>query len=270
MAETSPNPTENTPNPAASEAVSSPEGSTQAQGPQATGQGEAAESFTNIDPKTLTPELRTVYDNMYRGFQEKNRGMAEVRKQASEYKEKADIYDELSRDDQFVSYWNNPKAQKQPAATPEAESVDNDPETEVRTLKNQVSDLQKSQQRNDTDRFIDSYAMETDKDGNLLRPEFRKLTDNGLVPMFFAQDPSKTQKDRKIKLAKAYTRAVDFVNGIREEGRKAVLPEIQSKANQTVEEPSVATGASYSGPDPKKLTTREAFEMSKRGQFVPQ
>jgi hypothetical protein len=59
----------------------------------------AEESFTSVDPKTLSPELQAVYKNLQADYTKKTMSVADVRK-------KADAYDQVSKDQRFVDYWN--------------------------------------------------------------------------------------------------------------------------------------------------------------------
>lgn len=75
---------------------------------------QGAPSFTHVDPNTLSPELRGTYDNMLRDYKSKTGELAEQRKGLTDSQEKARLYDEISKDEAFVSYWNKPGKQDTP------------------------------------------------------------------------------------------------------------------------------------------------------------
>jgi hypothetical protein len=71
---------------------------TPSQSGQATTQVQSApaeESFSNIDPKTLPPELQAVYKNLQADYTKKSQSNADVRK-------KAEQFDQISKDQRFV------------------------------------------------------------------------------------------------------------------------------------------------------------------------
>ena len=81
---------------------------------QSDGQNEtdSQEGLGNIDPKTLPPALKAVYDNLYRDYQKKTtsiaeRVKAEVAKSVSGYKEKAEQFEQIVNNDEFVKMWND-------------------------------------------------------------------------------------------------------------------------------------------------------------------
>ena len=72
----------------------------------------AEEMFGNVDPRTLPPQLKSVYDNMLRGFKEKTTKLSETVKsetaKATEaFKQKADLYEQFATNEDFVKQWNS-------------------------------------------------------------------------------------------------------------------------------------------------------------------
>src|SRR5438132_8579355 len=63
------------------------------------------ESFTSVDPKTLSPELLAVYKSMQSDYTKKLAPLAETRK-------KADAFDKVTSRSDFKDWWNGASKQQ--------------------------------------------------------------------------------------------------------------------------------------------------------------
>jgi len=72
------------------------------------------------------------------------------------------------------------------------------------------------------------------------------------------------------KLNEAYSWAKAVTQKYYEKGRADALKRIEQKVAGSTEPPTQATKGAYTGPDPKKLSVREAMDLAKKGIKVPQ
>lgn len=258
------------------------------------GQGASVEEqFSNIDPKTLSPELQAVYKNLQSDYTKKTQAIAERAK-------KADSYDQISKDQRFVDYWNGLnrqqkadfKEQKQEAEKRLGEKIDDQrfqkafetkdgfldliaevvKETSAKDRK-EIENLSQYKKVNEASSIVEAFAKEAGKDGKPLRPDFYSLDDDGLINGFLqlnAPEKGYSSEDYPAKLNEAYTWAKTLSQKYYEKGRQEALVRIQQKAATSTNTPTQAAKGVYSGPDPKKMSVREAMDLAKRGVKVPQ
>lgn len=275
--------------PAANEASTSQNGQAATQAQSAP----AEEQFTTVDPSTLPPELQAVYKNLQADYTKKTMSVADIRK-------KADAYETLTKDQKFVDYW---KGMNQ---TQKADFKEQKAEAE-KTLGQKISDERfqkafetkdgfleliaevaqemggKSQKKieqleqklslKDAQDAVDSFATEMGKDGKPVRPDFYNLDEDSLITGFLQlnMDPSKgiSGAEYNQKLNEAYSWAKNVSQKYYEKGRVEALQTIQRKVAASSEPPTGAAKGAYSGPDPKKITPAEAYQMAKKGIRVP-
>lgn len=250
----------------------------------------AEESFSSIDPSTLPPEMQAVYKSLQADYTKKTQSIAEAKK-------KADYYDQISKDQRFVDYYNGlnrqqkadlkkqePEAVKRLAeriSPEEFQKAFSSPEEfmgflekankytsesyqkEIQTLKQQLS-------VKDAGDVVESFATQM-KDGQLVRPDFYQLDEDGLITGYLSvnQPEEASEKAYQQKLNEAYTWAKQMTTKYYEKGRQDALARIQQKAAASTEMPTGSAKGAYTGPDPKKLTPGEAFQLAKKGIRVP-
>jgi hypothetical protein len=269
-------------------------GTPENQSGQATTQVQSApteESFSSIDPTTLPPELQSIYKSLQADYTKKTQGVADTRK-------KADAYDQISRDQRFVDYWQGLnrtqkaefKEQKAEVEKRLGEKITDDEFQKAFTDKDaylslhekMIRDvLEKSQQKiqeleqklsvKDAQDIVSSFATEIGKDGKPVRPDFDSLDEDRLITGYLNVNPPESQSEQAYvnRLNEAYGWAKAISQKYYDKGRSEALQIIQKKAATSTEPPTSGAKGIYSGPDPKKLTVREAMELAKKGQRVP-
>lgn len=253
----------------------------------------AADQFSNIDPETLPPELQAVYKNLQADYTKKTQSIAERTK-------KADSYDQISKDPRFVEYWNGLnrqqkaefKEQKAEAEKKIGEVISNEEfqsafqdkdawlemiakvarEANAKDRK-EIESLKQYKTVTEASNIVESFATEAGPDGKALRPDFYALDEDGLINGFLrVNSPEKgySAEEYPSKLNEAYNWAKSLSQKYYEKGRSEALARIQQKVATSTNAPTQAVKGAYTGPDPKKLSVREAMELAKKGQRVPQ
>lgn len=290
----SPTPEAQTATPAVTpEPVSSNSGTAPTNGSQAPAAAPSEETFFSGDPNSLPPELKQAYTNMLKDYKAKTQSIADVRK-------KAEAYDQVSKDQRFVDYW---KGLNQ---TQKADFKEQKAEVE-KTLGQRITDeefergfkdkdsyvamqekiaqmaFEKSQKKiekleeqlsiKEAKDIIQDFSMETGKDGKPLRPDFDKLDEDGLINGFVRLSTDPNKKMSSSEYSQALQQGYDFAKRVSqkfyEQGKAEALKIIQVKAASSTEPPTQAAKGAYTGPDPKKLSVREAMDLAKRKIRVP-
>lgn len=276
------------------DAIASPEPTSQ--NGQAAAQAQSApaeESFSSIDPKTLPPELQAVYKNLQADYTKKTMSIADVRK-------KADAYDQVSKDQRFVDYWNGLsrtqkaeiKEQKAEVEKKLGEKISDEEFTKAFNSKDdflsllervvqdrseksqkQIEQLQQQLSVKEAKDIVNDFAMQTGQDGKPIRPDFDKLDEDGLINGYvrLTMDPQKGLSNTEYtqKLQEGYDFAKKVSQKYYEQGKAEALKIIQQKAATSTQPPTQAAKGAYTGPDPKKITPSEAYQLAKKGIRVP-
>ncbi len=261
---------------------------------QASDQGQSApaeESFSSIDPKTLPPELQAVYKNLQSDYTKKTMSIADVRK-------KADAFDKVRSRSDFNEWWTGAskgqkadfKEQKAEAEKRLGEKISDEEFTKAFASKDDflsflervVQDRsEKSQKKIDrleqqlsvkeAQDVVESFATEVGKDGKAVRPDFYQLDEDQLITGFLNVNPPEntSQQAYVAKLNEAYGWAKATTQKYYEKGKAEALAIIQKKAAGSTEPPTQAAKGAYTGPDPKKMSVRDAMELAKKGIRVP-
>jgi predicted house-cleaning noncanonical NTP pyrophosphatase (MazG superfamily) len=290
---TSPTPTETTATPA-TEPVSAPVGTAQPNGSEAKA-GQSApseETFYSGDPNTLPPEIREQYNNMLKDYKQKTQSIAEARK-------KADNYDKISKDSRFVEYWNGLnrqqkadfKEQKAEVEKKLGEKITDDrfqksfeskdgflemvaEVAREATSKNskEIEELRQFKTVSEASNIVEAFATELGADNKPVRPDFYDLDTDGLISGFLQINakPGLNPQEYREQLDQAYNWSKQMTQKYYEKGRQDALARIQQKAATSSNPPTNAAKGAYSGPDPKKLSVREAMDLARKGQRVPQ
>lgn len=275
--------------------ATSPQG-TPSQSGSATPQAQSApttDTFSNIDPKTLPPELQDIYKNLQADYTKKTQSIAEVRK-------KAESFDKLSQDQEISAYLRGMdraqkasfKEQKQEAEKRLGEKISDEDMVKAfqtkdgfldliakvvddRTTKSQkeIDDLKSYRSQNEAMNIVESFANEVDKEsGKPIRPDFYKLDEDGLINGFLRVNPPEGQTNEayRARLNEGYAWAKSVTQKYYELGKSEALQVVQKKVATSTQPPTHAAKGSYEGPDPKKLSPREAMEYAKKGIRIPQ
>lgn len=270
------------------EPVSTQSGTATANGSDAGKAAPSEETFFNGDPNSLPPELKQAYTNMLKDYKSKTQSIADVRK-------KAQAYDQVSKDQRFVDYWNGlSKTQKADIREQKAEvektlgqKITDQEFTKAFENKDsylamqekiaqmafeksqkQIEKLEQQLSVKEAADTVESFATEVGKDGKPVRPDFFSLDEDQLITGYLNVNPpeSKSQKDYVSKLNEAYGWAKQVSNKYYEKGRMEALARIQQKASNSTEPPTTTSKGAYTGP--KIPTVAQAIELAKKGQRV--
>lgn len=281
--------------PAVGQSADAASGTPQGQSGQANPSEQSAsteENFSSVDPKTLPPELQAVHKSMQADYTKKTQAIAELRK-------KAESFDKLQQDEHVSAYLKGlsrgEKAsfqeQKQEAEKKLGEKISDSDFVKAFQSKDdflnfmqsiiqdgnaksqkQIESLSQQLMLKDTREFVDSFATELGKDGKPLRPDFNALDEDQLISGFLMINQPKAHSKEAYaeRLNEAYGWAKGISQKYYEKGKSEALQIIQQKAASSTHPPTQAAKGAYTGPDPKKLTASEAFQMAKRGERIPQ
>lgn len=226
--------------------------------------------FTNIDPKTLPPTLKSVYDNMLRDYTKKTmsiseRVKSETAKGLEQFKAKAEMYDQVIGNEQFVKQWNE-YVQKA------NQSVQNgqNPSDEV-TAK--LQELEKKFKTTESLETINAFADAKDEKGESLHPDFDKFSsikigthpesgDYDLLRTAIELAPGNSTME---KLENGYKMAKAVYDNIFEEGKKAGMGRVNAKARNGSFTPSSGSGPISGTATKRPSNALEALEMARQG-----
>lgn len=233
------------------------------------------ETFGNVDPKTLPPQLRSVYDNMLRGFKEKTTKLSEtvkseVTKATEAYRQKADWYDAALKDEKLVSMINDYVKSLSQASDPSKANIP--PELQQKLEK--VDQLERKMQETEALTSINAFAEAKNEKGELLRPDFDKY--HSIVIGTHPQAGEYSILRAAIELAPGETPQEKMENGYKavdavykaalEEGKKIGMGRVQTKAQNASFSPS-SVAATGTAPHRAK-NALEALDFARRG-LVP-
>jgi hypothetical protein len=242
----------------------------------ANGQGAPVEEmFGNVDPKTLPPQLKSVYDNMLKGFKDKTTKVSEtvkseVAKATEAYRQKAETYDKILQQEDFVKQWNE-FVQKA--------NQSNDPATvnlppELKQKLEKVDQIEQKLQQAEAAEVISAFKDAVDDKGNKLHPDFDKFSEMvigshpqageyNLLRAAIELAPGQTSQE---KLDNGYKAAKAFYDRVFEEGKKAGMGRNQERAKNGTFAPSSVNAGSTAPRRPKDAL--EALQFARQG-FAP-
>lgn len=243
---------------------------------QANGAGAPAEeTFFTGDPKTLPPELRKAYDNMLSDYRNKTTKLSEERKSFEAFKQKADLYDQIALNEQFVKMWND--YVKSQGGEPAGDDANVDPkfkamEERISRAEQMAMKAEEARREAEAMALIDSFAAATGEDGKPLRPDFvqlegMKIGESSLIQSFLDQDKTAAANPDEVvaKLERAYAAAKKFHDDIFEAGRKSGLGRAYAKLRNGSEPPSSTPNGNVFTGDPKKISVTQAMELARKG-----
>lgn len=253
---------------------------TGANGGQANGQAAPTdELFKGINPNQLPPEIKAHYDGMLRDYREKTARLSEmtkseVAKATEAYKSKAEYYDQILGQEEFVKQWND-YVQK---ANGTAAEPTNAGDPKLTQLEATVREMHEKLQAAELQKVTDAFAEAVNEKGEKLNADFDRLNnlhlgqlvegdskeDFSLLRACIELSPGKTPQE---KLAAGYQSAKKFYDSIFEEGRKAGLGRNQSKVMNGSLPPTNLNG-NLSTTDKRPKNAGEAIEMARKGIVV--
>lgn len=256
-------------------------------------QGAPDATFSQVDPQTLPPELKSKYDSMLSDYKKKTADLAQQRREAQASLDKAKLYDQIASDEAFVTYWNNlsqkehqKEQQRQPDGQPRelagfqlseqdyqkafespqglADVLQRAIVSVNENLKNEIKTVQQENLVRKAGEFINEFSTRPEYS------EFKKLNKHGFITYQLRANPAKTEKEWEPRLKWAYDNAKKVYSDIYQEGYQAGLGRMTEKTKGSTMVPSAGADKFYAGGDPKKLTVREALELATKGIRVQQ
>lgn len=267
---------------------------------QASPQGQSAtaeESFTGVDPKTLTPEMQAVYKSLQSDYTKKTQAIAEERKRLPDLEQKAKSYDQLTSDQRVKDYlaglsrgersdFREQKAEAEKRLGEKIsdadfakafESKDNFLDLLQRVVEDkragdqkEIAELKQEVTLNKVADIIASVETELDKTTKqLVRPDFQSLEEDKLISGYLHVNPAQTLKEYRERTIEAYNWAKSVSSKYYEKGKAEALKIVQTKSQNSSEPPTVTSKGAYTGPDPKKVDVSEAVALARKGIRVP-
>lgn len=252
------------------------------------------ETFSSLDPKTLPPELQALHKQLQADYTKKTQEIAETRKKAS-------AYDQLSSDKRFREYWTGLnrqektefKEQKAEMEKALGQKITDDEfaksfeskdgflgllervvDEKMGRSQKRIQELEQKVVLSEASDIVENFATEVGQDGKPIRPDFYQLNDPklNLITGFLHVNPpeGKSPEAYQERLNEAYAWAQGVKQHFYSLGKNEALSIIQKKAAASSEMPTQAAKSAYTGGDPKKLSVREAIELAKKGQKIPQ
>lgn len=261
--------------------VSSSNG-TDASSGQATGTAPGEELFKGIDPNKLAPELKTVYNSMLTDYRGKTAKLSEttkseIAKATEEYRQKAEYYDQFSKEQKFVDQWNDYVQKANAQGNPDGKGTEGDPV--LNQMKQEFSEMKQKMQLAEMSEITSSFADAVDEKGVKIHPEFDELNgihvgtlQNGkssesfsLLRACIELSPGKTPQE---KLANGYKQAKAARDAIFESGKKAGMGRLQTKILSGTIPPSNNGSDAMTITDKRPKNAREAMAQAKKGILV--
>lgn len=239
--------------------------------------GQAAptqDNIGNVDPNRLPPELRKIHDSMLRDYRSKTEKAAESVKMAEEYKRqlealkpKAEWYDNISANDVARERINKTIEE----LTSEMSRQENQPGGPDNKVMQELEQIKMEMQTEKNLQYINAFAEAKDDKGNLLHPEMEKFSsikigthqeagDYDLLRASVELAAGNTPQER---LENGYKAAESIYKSIFEEGRKAGMGRLQTKAKNGTLPPSSSAASSTAPRRPKNAL--EALQFAQRG-----
>lgn len=256
----------------------------EATGQSATGQ----ESFipSGVDLKTLPPQVRAYVDEvnkqMVRGFTEKTTKLsetvkAETAKAVAAFRQKADFYDQIAQQKDFVERWNT--------YVKEVESKGRvDPSDPVGKLEAKLQQMEAQFQTEKSiasaEQIIKAFEEAVDEKGNKINADFEKLSKvmvgEALLPNGQKNSYSLLRASIELapggspqeKLANGYKNAKAIYDSIFAEGQKAERGRTMNRARNGSFAPSSMNATSIAPHRAKNAM--EALTFARKGLAVPE
>lgn len=251
-------------------------------GQMSEGQGAPIEeAFTKVDVRTLPPQLRESYNNMLTDYKKKTsevseRVKSEVAKATESLRSKAEYYDSIVGQEEFVKQWNEYVQKVNQVETQNPGTSQTNPE--LMQIKAQLQEVSQKLQERELSQVTDAFAEAVNEKGEKINVNFDKFNNfsmghikNGNEAEDFSflracveLAPGGSPEE---KLANGYKKAEELYSSIFEEGRKAGMGRVQSKVLNGSQPPTNVGGA-LSMTEKKPKSAREALEMAKKGIIV--
>lgn len=241
---------------------------------------------TGVDLNTLPPQVRAyveeVNKQMVRGFTEKTTKVSEtvksqLAKELEPYRQKAQTYDELLKQEVFVQKWNeyvedvNRKGVTNDPGDPQAKILQ-----ELEALKKSQAELSRKSQESEALDVINAFSSAVDEKGEKLHPDFEKFSkislgthqkagEYDLLRTAIELAPGTNAQE---KIENGYKAAKAVYDAIYEDGRKSGLARTQERIKNGSFAPSTIPAGKTTTERPKDAL--EALRMARQGIRVSQ
>ena len=225
----------------------------------------AEERFGDVDPNTLPPQLKSIHDNMLKGWKEKTTKLSEERKKYEghdAYKQKAEMLEKLQANQDFVRLWNEHVQKAQGNTDGKA-----DPNIQAK-----LQEIETKLQRQEIDGMVKTFREMKDDKGEPMHPEFDAL--QGVELGTTAQGDKYNLLRACVELAQGNSDQEKLMNGYKnakairdqifEEGRKHGMGKMLTRVRQSTEAPGITSEKTSFNGDPRKLSVQEARELAEK------
>lgn len=242
------------------------------------------DSFTDVDVKSLPPELQGMAKSLQADYTRKTMAAAESRK-------KAEAYDRLLSDPRYQK-WQSQTHEETPATTVDAqkgftlseedyvkalsskegfqEVLEKMVGAKSQAIQEKMHSFEQQARESKAKDFIEEFAEAVDEKGNKIHPDVYELNEDGLIAGYLRVNRPSSEKDWPDALQKAYQWAKSVVEKPYKKGFEDGLKGVKRKAEQSTLPPGGTGKEAYSGPDPRSLTPKQAMEFALKGQKVPE
>lgn len=228
------------------------------------------DTFTSIDAKSLSPELKSKYDAMLTDYKKKTTEVAQQRKEAeAKYKEVQDVLQNPEFQKTYQQLTSSQKAEvKQDGITEEEFNKAFENKDNFAGFIQKVANMSTA---NSQKEVTDLKASLMIKDFKSNHPEWDKLNKYGFITKQLQTDRrahGNNEMEWRQALDDAYNNSARVYNEIVEEGKRQGLERVQQKVAASTEPPTHTAASANPFGDPRKWTTRQAIEAAKQGYRV--
>jgi hypothetical protein len=262
-------------------------------GSEATQTAPSEDTFYRGDPNSLPPEVREHYNNMLKDYKEKTTAIAREKESLQALKEKADLYDQFTSNDDFVSYWNNLSKKEKGELKGEVEAKTGTSITDEEFSKGfsskeeyinlqrkiaqsanaedkiKIAELENNLKLKNANELINDFAN-AEANGQKVHPDFWDLDEEKLITGYLTINPPDSDRKWNKSLDNAYNWAKSIKAKYYEMGKAEALKVIEQKATNSTLPPTNGIQSVTSGIDPKKITAEEAVALARQGKRIPQ
>lgn len=265
--------------------LDNPNGTEQAVNETSPNGGQASEAaptelFQGMDPNKLPPQAKVFYDQMLKDYRDKTSKLSETIKseaaKATEaYRTKADLYDQIAAQEEFVKMWNEYARKSQV----KGENPQNPGDPVLTEMKAKLDEMNQKIQMTEMAQITDAFAEAVNEKGEKLHADFDTLNEIMIGEWTDGQEkepfsllrasvelaPGKSPQE---KLANGYKMAKQVRDAIFEEGRKAGMGRVQQKVSNGTNPPSHSIGDTLSVTEKRPKNAAEALALARKGTIV--
>lgn len=234
-----------------------------------------------VDLNTLPPQVRAYVDEvnkqMLRGFKDKTTKLSETvksetAKAVESFKQKAEFYDQIAKEEAFVKMWNE-HVQRSSQPDPNIDPT----QQKLEAIERRQQEIDVKVRTAETLEVINAFAEAKDEKGQKLHPDFDKLSGfkigthqkSGSYDLLRAAIELAPGNSPQEKMDNGYKAAKATYDAIFEEGKKAGMGRVQQRAQNGSFAPSGTSTATGTAPHRAK-DALEALQFAKQGLMPAQ